>query len=494
MTKSWRRVDYFCLSPLNKTSMKYPVKRIILVVTLIFLIRLSVFAQSKLPNFIIIFADDLGYPTIRTPSLDRMAEEGMRFTQFYVAANVSSPSRAALLTGRHPIRSGVYPGVFRTNSASGLPQNELTIAELLKTEGYRTAIVGKWHLGSQPDFLPCKQGFDSYFGIPYSNDMGKAGSFANDTSMALYHVNNPPLPLYRNNEIIEYEPDQTRLTKRYTEEVLSFIRKNKEQPFFLYYPNNFPHTPLYASGDFLGKSKRGIYGDVVEEFDWSIGQILDELKELNLDENTLVIFTSDNGPWLMMKQYGGSAGLLFEGKGSTYEGGLREPMIAWWPGKIPANTINESLASSLDILPTIMAMAGIEMPKDREYDGMDIGDMFYGKAKNLREVLYYYHNDGVLRAVRKGPWKAHFETQLSYSREPAVKHDPPLLYNIENDPSEEYEVGAKHPEIIRELKELYDHQVETVIPAESQINKTIGGTPAFRTGPAPARPSPVERP
>jgi arylsulfatase A len=436
--------------------------------------------SDELPNFIIVFADDLGYgdlssfghPTIRTPNLDKMASEGMRFTQFYVAANVCSPSRAALLTGRLYIRSGVYPGVFFPNAATGLPLDELTIAELLKTKGYKTAIIGKWHLGSQPEYLPTQQGFDYYFGIPYSNDMGKVGSFGNNPDMAGFTRNYTPLPLYRNNEVIEEEPDQRQLTKRYTDEVLKFIRDNQDKPFFVYYPNNFPHTPLYASEDFEGISRRGLYGDVVQELDWSIGQIIKELRELKLDKKTMVVFTSDNGPWLMMREFGGSAGLLFEGKATTYEGGMREPMIAWWPGKIPSNTVNEALASSLDIMPTIMAMAGIEMPGDREYDGMDISGLLYQETDKVRDIIYYYHGD-VLRAIRKGPWKAHFETQMSYSREPAKKHDPPLLYNLENDPSEKYEIGNKHPDIIKEMKELYDHQISTVIPAESETSKVI---------------------
>ncbi len=433
---------------------------------------------DDLPNFIIIFADDLGYgdlscfghPTIRTPNLDKLATEGMRFTQFYVAANICSPSRAALLTGRLPVRNGVYPGVFFPNSASGLPHDELTIAELLKTKGYKTAIIGKWHLGSQQEYLPSQQGFDYYFGIPYSNDMGKAGTFANNPDRAQWKSNNPPLPLFRNNEVIEEEPDQHQLTKRYTDEVLKFIRDNKDEHFFLYYPNNFPHAPLYASEDFAGTSKRGLYGDVVQEFDWSIGQIIKELKDQKLDKNTLVVFTSDNGPWLLMREFGGSAGLLYEGKGSTYEGGMREPMIAWMPGKIPSNTINEGLASSLDILPTMMAMAGINMPDDREYDGMDISALLHQETDQVRDIIYYY-NGAVLRAIRKGPWKAHFETQPSYSSEPAQKHDPPLLYNLENDPSEQYETGSKYPEIIKEMKELYDQQVSTVIPVESETAK-----------------------
>ncbi|RZJ26400.1 MAG: arylsulfatase, partial [Flavobacterium sp.] len=285
-------------------------------------------AQSaKEPNFIIILADDLGYgdlscyghPTIRTPHLDRMAAEGTRFTQFYVAANVCTPSRAALLTGRLPIRNGIFGkrAVFFPNSANGLPHSEMTIAKALKSKGYQTGIVGKWHLGSKPEFLPLQYGFDSYFGLPYSNDMGKVGSFPTQTALP---NNNPLLPLYRDNNVIETEPDQRLLTKRYTDEVLKFITANKGKPFFMYYASPFPHVPLYASDDFNGKSKRGLYGDVVEELDWSVGQILKKLKDLKLDKNTYVVFLSDNGPWLIknrLEENGGSAGPLFEAKGST---------------------------------------------------------------------------------------------------------------------------------------------------------------------------------
>lgn len=445
---------------------------------LVILLKVNIMmAQSRnLPNFIIIFADDLGYgdlscfghPTIRTPNLDRMAVEGLRLTQFYVGANVCSPSRAALLTGRLPVRTGMYGnrGVFFPNSSSGLPHDEITIAQALKSQGYQNAIVGKWHLGSQPEYLPLNYGFDYYFGIPYSNDMGKIGSRGQEKTQYV------PLPLYRNNEVIEEEPDQRSLTKRYTEEVISFIRENRDLPFFVYYPNNFPHTPLYASNDYLGASDRGLYGDVVEELDWSVGQILEELKELGLDDNTLVLFTSDNGPWLTMYQNGGSAGLLFEGKASTYEGGMRVPAIAWWPGKIPANTISTALAATMDIFPTFMALANIEMPSDRVYDGLDIKDMLFGEKEMAREIIYYYASDN-LYAIRKGPWKAHFTTRPSYSREPPETHDPPLLYNLDIDPSEKYDVGEDHPEIIEDLKREYEKQISELIPAPPEFDKVI---------------------
>ena len=281
--------------------------------------------DSQRPNFIIIFADDLGYgdlgcyghPTIHTPNLDRMAGQGMRFTQFYSAASVCTPSRAALLTGRLPIRSGMCSDSRRVlfpDSAEGLPQEEVTLAEALKAQGYATACIGKWHLGHHPEYLPTRHGFDTYFGIPYSNDMR-------------------PCPLMRNEEVLEEPAEQATLTARYTEEAIGFIKAHRDEPFFLYFPHTFPHVPLFASDRFKGTSKRGLYGDVVEELDWSVGQVLKALEECDLGDRTLVVFTSDNGPWLTQSERGGSAGLLREGKGSTWEGGMREPAIAWWPGR-----------------------------------------------------------------------------------------------------------------------------------------------------------------
>jgi len=286
-----------------------------------------------------------------------------------------------------------------------------------------------------------------------------------------------PLPLYRNGKVIETEPDQHYLTKRYTEEALKFIKANKSanKPFFLYYANNFPHTPLYASPEFEGKSKRGLYGDVVAELDWSVGEILKTLKDLKIDDNTLVIFTSDNGPWLTQFDHGGSAGILYEGKASTYEGGMREPFIARWPGKIKANVVSSELASSLDLLPTFASLTGADLPKDKPLDGFDISGLLFGTKTNIRNVMYYYHNEE-LRAIRKGPWKAHFVTQGSYSRIPAETHDVPLLYNLEVDPSEKYNVAASHPDIIEDMKKEYEKQ-KLVVPAPSELDKTLPPAP-----------------
>ncbi len=443
---------------------------------LFFLLALTnqAFTQSKersVPNFIIILADDMGYadlgcfgnPTILTPNLDQMASQGMKFTQFYVGANVCTPSRAALLTGRLPVRSGMAGSdssgnVLYPYSTGGLPQYEITIARALKSKGYNTGIIGKWHLGHLPEFLPTNHGFDNFFGIPYSNDMfGRAYRDA------------PQLPLYKDGKVIEKNPDQSLLTKRYTEEAIDFIKKNSNKPFFLYYPNNFPHVPLFASPQFKGKSKRGLYGDTVEELDWSVGQILATLKELKLDKNTLVLFTSDNGPWIREKEKGGSAGILFEGKGSTYEGGMRVPAIAWWPGTIPSGQVNTAIASTMDIFPTFMNLAKVPVPADRILDGNDISPLLKGSTKEINDVIYYYTRDK-LYAIRKGPWKAHFTTKLSYNPQPAVVHSTPLLFNIEHDPSEKFELSAKRPELVEEFKMIYQKHRATLQPVASHLD------------------------
>jgi len=408
------------------------------------------------PNLVIIFADDLGYgdlgvyghPTIRTPSLDQMAQEGMRFTQFYVAASVCTPSRAALMTGRYPVRTGLVEGILPgrvlfPSDRVGLPREEVTIAEVLKQRDYATMAIGKWHLGHLPEYLPTSQGFDGYFGLPYSNDMDYIT--ARDGKPGYWNV-----PLIRDTLIIERPAEQTTLTKRYTEEAIRFIRENTGRPFFLYLAHTMPHVPLFASTGFAGTSTRGLYGDVVEEIDWSVGEVLKALRETGIAENTLVIFTSDNGPWLVQGINGGSAGLLREGKGTTWEGGMREPMIAWWPGTIPSGVTSHEIISSLDLLPTAAALAGVS-PPDRELDGFNILPLLKGEAQSLRDFFVFYRGDRVY-AARLGPWKAHFITQTAYPDGLPVPHDPPVLYQLDQDPSERFDIASKHPEIIEEIK------------------------------------------
>ena len=425
---------------------------------------------QRFPNIVIIFTDDLGYgdlgvyghPTIATPHLDRMAQEGLKFTQFYVGASVCTPSRAALLTGRLPIRSGMVSSRTRVLfpfSTSGLPHTEITIAELVKAQGYATGIFGKWHLGHLPEYLPTKHGFDEYFGVPYSNDMRPTPE-----SEWVAARNYPPLPLLQDDSLIEESPDQRLLTKRYTEAAVSFIRKNKNDPFLLYLPHTFPHIPLYASPDFEGKSARGLYGDVVQELDWSVGQILDAMRDLDIGAHTLVIFTSDNGPWLVMDEEGGSAGLLREGKGSTWEGGMREPTIAWWPGTIAPGQTTQSLATSMDIFATISELSGVDMPDDRIMDGTSLMPIFQDASAEIRDEVYYYLG-AELFAVRKGPWKLHYKTLTPYRGEQPVAHDPPQLFHLLLDPSEQRNVAEAHPDVIEMLNAVaLEHQNEFVPP------------------------------
>jgi len=431
------------------------------------------------PNIIIIFADDLGYgdlgifghPTIRTPNLDRMASEGQKWTSFYSACSVCTPSRAALLTGRLPIRSGMCSDINRVlfpNSTGGIPDSEITLAEALKTAGYATACIGKWHLGHLPPYLPTRHGFDSYFGLPYSNDMdgrGIEGAFV-DPKSEYWNV-----PLTRNEEIIERPAIQDTLTRRYTEEALKIIKTHKDQSFFLYLAHTFPHVPLFRSEEFSGRSLRGLFGDVVEEIDWSTGQILNTLRDLGLDRNTLVVFTSDNGPWLSYQQQGGSAGLLRGGKGSTFEGGMREPALFWWPGRILPG-VEMGMGSTLDIFPTVCGLAGVDVPSDRIMDGFDLSPALFGDSPSPRGIMFFYRGTQIF-AVRKGPYKAHFFTRAGYGQKKEFAHDPPLLYHLNHDPSEKYNIAKDHPEIIDDIRSEMERHQHSIKPVKNQLDERI---------------------
>lgn len=465
------------LNPAGIVLVAYPMKTLFVLLSAL----LSVTASARSPNVVVIFIDDMGYGDIgpygatkqRTPHLDRMAKEGMKLTSFY-AAPVCSVSRAQMMTGCYGARVSV-PGVYFPGQSVGLNPSEVTVAERLKEKGYATQIIGKWHLGDQPEFLPTRQGFDHYLGIPYSNDMLKKSA---DTKI-------PVVPLLRDEKIVELMDGdaQTRLVEIYTKEAVDFIGRNKDKPFYLYFAHNAVHTPIHPGAAFAGKSSNGRFGDWVEEVDWSVGQVLEALRSQGLDKDTLVVFTSDNGPWLVKGTDGGSAGPLRGGKGSTWEGGVREPTIAWWPGRVPAGSVNDAVAGTIDLLPTFVSLAGGTVPATPVIDGRDITPILLGQSKESAREAHYYFAGYDLQAVRQGRWKLAIAPQ---SEGMNSKKGPKLaaglrLYDLDAEIGEQTDVAAQHPEIVAKLKALADKMAAEIGGKEPSARRPAGEVKGAKT-------------
>ncbi len=464
--------------------------------------------EKRAPNIVVIFMDDMGYgditpygnPTAQTPIFERLAYEGQKWTNFYAAFPTCTRSRAALLTGRLPIRIKRGDGKERLklvfpDHVHGMHGDEITIAEMLKESGYATAAVGKWHLGHMPDYLPTAQGFDSYFGIPYSNDMDAVGgptpSWVTkplrkklDLMRVGANINDWDVVLMEDEEVIERPVDQWTITQRYTDKAVEFISDNKDRPFFLYLAHSLPHIPLFTAKEFWGKSVGGYYADVINELDHSTGQVIDALERNGLGENTLVVVTSDNGPWIGMMDLGGSPGPLRGGKGTTWEGGMRVPAIFWWPGKISPR-VEAGIGSTLDLLPTIAALTGSQVPPDRVIDGVDQSKTLTGNVLSARDSMIFYKHHRPF-AIRKGSLKLHVETSRSFGipadgsdriygkevremlldqNKPQVA-DPALLFNVDLDPGERYDIAHLNPEEVQSLKTLLEEHLSTIEPLE----------------------------
>jgi arylsulfatase A len=439
-----------------------------LVVAVVLLAACAPAEYDERPNFVLILADDMGWGDIgvqgatgfATPNIDRLAAEGTRFTSFYAPNAACSPTRAAILTGSYAPRVGI-PHVLGPRSRRGLNPQEITIAEVLRDRGYATVAVGKWHLGDHPAFLPTAQGFDSYFGLPYSNDMSPVKANNPRERANLWY---PPLPLIRDTTVIEREPDQTQLVRRYTEEVVGFIEYNADRPFFAYLAYSLPHVPLWASERFKGSTERGLYGDVVSEIDWSVGEIMATLRRLGLDRRTLVAFTSDNGPWLVFGNHAGSSGPYREGKATTFEGGHRVPGIFHWPGRIPAGRVTDAFATGMDFLPTFAALAGDTVPADRVIDGHDIWPLLAGTTEETPYEEFFYFRGGQLQAVRSGKWKLHVPHRYptlvggeagrdGFPGREVTGQIGLVLYDLEADSAETTDVSTKHPDVVARLLE-----------------------------------------
>jgi uncharacterized sulfatase len=417
---------------------------------------------SRPPSFVVILADDLGWgdlgaygaTLISTPHLDRLAREGVRLTDFYSSANVCTAARGGLLTGRYPIRLGLAADVARPTNQIALGEEELTIAEALRPLGYRSALIGKWHLGSHPQHSPLRHGFDEFYGLLHSNDM-------------------VPLALYRGEQAIEEPADQRTLTERYTAEAIAFLERNRDRPFFLYLPHTFPHVPLHVSERFSGRSRAGLYGDTVEEIDWSTGEILRALRDLGLDDRTLVIFTSDNGPW-----WEGSAGLHRERKGTSWEGGMRVPFLARWPGRLPPGRVSAEPAINLDVFPTLHRLAGGEPPAAPQVDGRDLMPLLLGEAGSPHEAIFLFDADRIA-AVRSGRYKLVVESKyvsvLARLGHRDSYYHPGLLFDLERDPTESYSFTREQPEVATRLARLLER-------AERDLGSRVPATLWVRPG------------
>ena len=440
---------------------------------LFFLVPVALGAKKQ-PNVVIMFMDDMGYADIGpfgakgypTPHLDRMAKEGRKFTDFYVTQAVCSASRAGLLTGCYNVRVGIM-GALGPKSNIGINPDEVTIAEICKQKGYATACYGKWHLGHLKEFLPMQHGFDEYFGLPYSNDMWPYHPGVLHLPMEERLKRWPDLPLMDGNKVINPKvtgKDQEKLTTQYTERAVSFIEKNKDRPFFVYVPHSMVHVPLYVSDKFKGKSGAGLFGDVMMEVDWSVGQIMKTLRKYKLEKDTLFVFTSDNGPWLNYGDHAGSAAPLREGKGTMFDGGCREPTLAWWPGTIPPDSVCKEPAMTIDLLPTIAGLIGAKLPAHR-IDGKNVWPLFTDdEAKSPHEAYYFYYGNQ-LQAVRQGKWKLHFpHGYRTMAGKPGGTGGIPTrysqakiglsLFDLEKDVGESKDLSESHPEVVKRLSAL----------------------------------------
>jgi arylsulfatase A-like enzyme len=429
------------------------------------------------PNIVVIFIDDLGYADIgpfgaqgyETPNLDRMAAEGRRFTDFHTSSAVCSASRAALLTGCYHERVSIV-GALRPKSPVGISDGELTLAELCKSEGYATAIFGKWHLGDRRRFLPLQHGFDEYYGLPYSNDMWPRGPRGEELPPESPRRAYPALRMFEGNEVVDEEvtaEDQTQLTQEYTRRAVSFIDRHADQPFFLYVPHSMVHVPLYVSKQFEGKSGAGLFGDAVMEVDWSVGQILEALERNGLDEKTLVVFTSDNGPWLNYGNHAGSAGPLREGKGTMFEGGCRVPCLMRFPGQIPPGSECDKLTATIDLLPTVASLLGVDLPADRKIDGKNIWPLMTTAGVESSHDFFYCYYDHELRGIRNEQWKLIFpHKSRTLAGRPAGRDGHPAqyeeaavgleLYDLDADIGESKNVAAEHPDVVARLSAAAD--------------------------------------